>query len=99
MAISVRDMEKTLLRKLGFSSSQGRHHFYDLLDGDGKIVAKTMLSHGPRGKDISKGIFSSIARQIKLTTPQLRDAVSCPLSRKDYSDILKEKSLIRSDLP
>ncbi len=99
MIVSVRDMEKTLLKKLGFSQSEAGHHFYDLLDADGMIVAMTKLSHGRRSKDILKPIFSSIARQIKLTTPQLQNAVKCPLSREDYSGILKEKGLISSDLP
>ena len=99
MVVSVLNMERTLIHKLGFSQSESDHHFYNLFDRDGKIVAKTKLSHGARGKDISKGIFSVIARQIRVSSPQLREAVRCPLSKKDYSDILREKGIISSDLP
>lgn len=99
MAISVRDMQKTLLNKLGYSQSNTHHFFYSLYDRDGRLVAKTKLSHGSRGNDISKGVFSAIARQMQLTKAQLQDAVKCPLSRDDYSDILREKGFINSDLP
>ena len=99
MIVSVRDMEKTLLSKLGFLRSNTHHYFYDLFDGHGKLIVKTKLSHGSKSKDITKGIFSKIAKQIKVSAPQLRDAVKCPLSRKDYSDILKEQGLTTSDLP
>ncbi len=99
MAISMLDMKRALLNKLGFSQSKSHHFLYRLTDRDGKLVVKTKLSHRSKGDDIGKRIFSSIARQIHLTSPQLRDAVKCPLSRKDYSDILKDKNLIDSDLP
>lgn len=99
MAISMLNMQRTLTNKLGFIRSNRNHLFYTLFDKTGKVVVKTKLSHQSRGNDISKPIFSAIARQINLTTPQLKDAVECPLSRKDYSDILKEKGIINSDLP
>ena len=99
MNVSVRDMERTLLGKLGFVQSERDHHVYQLLDIDGRKVVRTKLSHGSRGKGIKKGIFGAIARQTQLTKGQLQDAVKCPLSRRDYSDILKKKNLIDFDLP
>jgi len=99
MTVSVRDMERTLLSKLGFVKSEKDHHVYHLLDIDGMKIIRTKLSHGSRGKSISKGIFGAIARQTALNKSQLQNAVKCPLSRRDYSDILKEKNLIASDLP
>ena len=98
MTVSVRDMERTLLGKLGFVKSEKDHHFYHLFDMDGNMVVYTKLSHGSKGKSISKGIFGAIARQTALSKKQLQDAVKCPLSRRDYSNILKEKDLIDSDL-
>lgn len=99
MIVSMRKMEKILIGKLGFLPSNGSHRFYNLFDRDGKFIVKTMLSQGSGGKDIDKGIFGAIARQTQLTKKQLQDAIDCPLSRKDYSNILKEKNLIDSDLP
>lgn len=99
MATSILDMQRTLINKLGFIQSNRHHFFYTLFDERDKPIVITKLSHQSSGDDISKPIFSAIARQIKLTTPQLKDAVNCPLSRKDYSDILKEKGIINSDLP
>lgn len=99
MIVSVRDMERTLLSKLGFVQSERDHHVYHLFDADGRKIIRTKLSHGSRGKSIKKGIFGAIARQTQLTKGQLENAVNCPLSRTDYSNILKEKDLIGSDLP
>ncbi len=99
MVVSFRRMRSTLIDKLGFSQSESHHHFYNLFDRDGNVVVKTHLSHGPSGRDVTPYICSQIARQIKVSNPQLRKAVDCPLSRKDYSDILKKKGFISSDLP
>lgn len=99
MVVSILRMERTLIRKLGFSRSESHHHFYHLFDRDGNLVIITKLSHGAKGRDISKAILSKIARQMKLSNPQLQAAVDCPLSKENYSDILKEQGLISSDLP
>jgi len=99
MTVSMLDMRKTLIRKLGFSESSRHHIFYNLYDREGTRVATTKLSHSRTGRDIGISILSKIAKQMHLTIPQLQDAVKCPLSREDYSGILREKGLINTDLP
>ena len=91
--------QETHLLSLNLDSKNAVNRIIDRLTADGMKVIRTKLSHGSRGKSISKGIFGAIARQTALNKSQLQNAVKCPLSRRDYSNILKEKNLIASDLP
>ena len=80
------------LARKGFSSSEGDHTYfiYHTLDGR-KTLAKTKVSHS--GKDIADAILGMMARQCKVTLPQFRDLVDCPLPREAYEDILKTQGL------
>ena len=80
-----------LVRK-GFAASEGDHSYYIYHTADGrKTLAKTKVSHS--GKDIADPILGMMARQCKLTAPQFRNLVDCPLSREAYEDILREQGL------
>lgn len=80
------------LQRKGFTSSEGDHTYFIYYTMDGcKTLAKTKVSHS--GKDIADGILSMMARQCKLTLPQFRGLVDCPLSREAYEDILKESGI------
>ena len=80
------------LERKGFVSAEGDHTYYIYHTVDGrKTLAKTKVSHS--GKDIADAILGMMARQCKLTTPQFRDLVDCPLSREGYEGILKAQGL------
>jgi hypothetical protein len=51
------------------------------------IVAKTHISHG-RGRDVSDGIVSAMARQLGVTGPQLRDGIACRISGSDFAALV-----------
>ena len=87
-------MRRTLQGKLRFSKiEKKKHEWYELLDGNGNIVVSTALSRGAAIRDIDSNLFSTIARQVGLETKQLAQAVNCPLKRKEYYKILREKGL------
>ncbi len=86
-----RTVMSALVRK-GFAASEGDHSYYIYHTADGrKTLAKTKVSHS--GKDIADPILGMMARQCKLTAPQFRNLVDCPLSREAYEDILREQGL------
>jgi len=81
----------SLVRK-GFAASEGDHTYYIYHTADGrKTLAKTKVSHS--GKDIADNILSMMARQCRLTMPQFRDLVDCPLSREAYEGLLRAQGL------
>ena len=80
------------LERKGFSASEGDHTYFIYYTADGrKTLAKTKVSHS--GEDVADAILGMMARQCKLTAPQFRDLVDCPLSRTAYEDILKAQGL------
>jgi len=86
-----RTVMSALVRK-GFAASEGDHSYYIYHTADGrKTLAKTKVSHS--GKDIADPILGMMARQCKLTAPQFRNLVECPLSREAYEDTLREQGL------
>lgn len=80
------------LERKGFAVSEGDHTYYIYHTADGrKTLAKTKVSHS--GKDIADPILGMMARQCKLTAPQFRNLVDCPLSREAYETILRNQGL------
>ena len=80
------------LERKGFVASEGDNTYYIYHTADGrKTLAKTKVSHS--GKDIADPILGMMARQCKLTAPQFRNLVDCPLSREAYETILRNQGL------
>lgn len=75
--------------KLGFLKSEGHHHVYRLWM-EGKLVARTYISHG--GRELRPYHVSHMARQMHLQAAEFADAVNCPLSREAYHRILHERT-------
>lgn len=80
------------LERKGFVAPEGDHTYFIYHTADGrKTLAKTKVSHS--GKDIADPILGMMARQCKLTAPQFRNLVDCPLSREAYETILRNQGL------
>lgn len=78
-----------LVAKLGLKTRDSR----DLLawfEYEGKIITRTRRSKGSGDLPMQH----SIRQQLKLNEQQLREAVTCTLSREGYTDILRNKGLI-----
>ena len=77
-----------LTGKFRFSTDETDHTIF-ILWHEGRRMIDTKLSHGSRNSDISRSLFSKIARDLGLTTRQLQDAIGCTLSRDEYLHILR----------
>jgi hypothetical protein len=88
--LRTRDADRTLVGELGFEKSEGHHQIYRLWL-EGRLVARTYISHG--GRELSPYHVSHMARQMHLQAAEFADAVNCPLSREDYHRILQERVL------
>ena len=78
-----------LITKYEFTS-QGTDHIHAYLIVDGKLVVRTRRSFGSGELPAS----DSIRQQLKLNREQLRDAISCRLTRDDYIGILRAKGVL-----
>jgi hypothetical protein len=73
--------------KLGFVLDESKKHPTFIYWHNGLIVAKTHISHGS-ARDVSAGVISAMARQVGVSGPQLRDALSCTLSGESFRRLL-----------
>jgi hypothetical protein len=87
VAFSLREVRRALTAKLKFEMKEGQRHPTFVYWHQGVIVAKTHISHGS-GRDVTEGVVSAMARQLGVTGPQLRDAISCSLSPETFSGLL-----------
>jgi len=88
--IKTRDVDRALVGKLGFEKTETHHHVYRLWL-DGKLVARTYISHGER--ELSPFHVTQMAKQMRLRGDEFLDAINCPLDREAYQDILRERVL------
>lgn len=91
MARDKSDVESGLLRKGFQRTKKGADHnyfIYESLDGK-KARASTKTSHG-KSFDIDDNLLGKMGRQCGLTKKSFLDLLDCPLSRKDYEELLKQ---------
>ena len=86
--MKTRKVERALVHKFGFEKTETHHHVYKLWL-DGRLVARTYVSHGER--ELSRFHIAKMSKQMLLTKGQFLDAVSCTLSSSDYFHLLREK--------
>ena len=82
-----RDVESALQTK-GFKADASHHWYYFLYYQGKKSHIRTKISHNET--DISKGLCSAMARQMKLTGRQFEDFVDCDLTGDAYIRLLIE---------
>jgi hypothetical protein len=90
VSIKAKDFDR-LVTKFGFRTRDSG----DLLawfEYEGKITTRTRRSRGSGDLPMQH----SIRQQLKLNEEQLRQAVSCHLTKDDYIQILRGKGLIPS---
>lgn len=52
----------------------------------------------PKGrKSIGKGLYRSMANQLKLSIEQFDNLLECPLTKDGYENILSEKGIIKKE--
>ena len=76
----------------GFSKKKGSHIRFVYYYKNGKKGPVSHFSHGARGDTVSKGLVSTMARQLKVSAPEFIDLVECPLTRDGYESILVQRN-------
>lgn len=92
MPVSARKMDSILVNKLGFSQRGRKHRIYTL-QIEGREVARTLISHG--AKEISDRMLATMARQMGITSPQLKDIIKGKLDKEPYYQLLREKGWLK----
>jgi len=82
-----REIRSSLASK-GFEVEDGRKHiFLVYVDKEGKTTtARTMLSHGSAGDDISDNLLGRMARQVCLSRGDFMRLIDCPMTREEYDE-------------
>ena len=88
--MKMRDMEK-IFSKLELSTRATKHQYGWLMVDDSKIL-RVHYSHG-KG-DIPGKVVHRIRGQLKLSEKDFKNLIQCPLSRKEYLGILREKGYL-----
>ena len=88
--MKMRDMEK-IFSKLELSIRSTKHHYGWLIVDDIKIL-RVHYSHG-KG-EIPGKVVHKIRGQLKLSEKDFINLIKCPLSRKEYLEILREKGYL-----
>jgi len=91
--MSTLDPRKTLSNLLskGFQVDNRDHHFLRLIV-KGKLVLHTKISHN--SGDIDNYLIKCMAHQCKVTKSQFIDLAQCPLSEKEYLEILEKQGYL-----
>jgi len=83
------------LKNKGFLVADSHHHYFIYYSLEGKKTSvKTKTSHGQR--EISDDLIAKMARQLKVSRSVFLNLVDCPLSRKEYENILVSLRLLAS---
>lgn len=84
MPLPSRAIRSALKGKHGFEEDPSRDHIWFYKWHDGRVVAKTKLSHGRGGRDVSDQLIGTMARQLHVSGPEFRQAVSCQLEEPAF---------------
>jgi hypothetical protein len=84
-----KDIESSLSKK-GFHVKPDSHHrLYVYYLEDGKIAARTFVSHGK--KEYGNVLLNRMKKQLHLTKEQLHDLIVCPLTKEELQEIYESK--------
>lgn len=91
MPTPARKMDQLLVNVLGFARRSGRHQIY-VLELDGRQVVRTLISHGAR--EITDDLLATMAQQMGITAPQLKQLLAGELTRSDYLNLLHQRGKV-----
>lgn len=83
-------LRHALISKGEAAEDRHSHHVFFFIEVDGKSYRATKISHSARGQ-IRSEILSLIARQMRLTTKELRYFVDCTVGHKQWLDLWRER--------
>lgn len=92
MIISPKELHDCLVNKFKFDEIKKTKHDALILVVDGRQVAYTQFSRSR--EDIRDKMFGMIARQIGVTSPDLKKMVGCTKSREEYLQSLHQSGYL-----
>lgn len=78
--------------KLGIEFRTFGKEYNGWFEKEGKKICRITVPKGR--KDVGKGLYRSMARQLKLLVDDFDDLLECPLDRNGYERILREQNII-----
>lgn len=84
------------LTSKGFELKQGkRDHYVLFFTHDGRVQPVfTKLSRGSQHKTVDDSLLGRMSRQLKISRKQFDELVDCPMTAKDYQDLLRSSGVI-----
>ncbi len=84
------ELRSALVSKGEAEEDRASHHVFFFIEVGGRTYRATKFSHSARGQ-VSGDIQGEIARQMRLTTRELREFVACPLGREEWVKLWFER--------
>lgn len=87
-------VQSALLRK-GFVKSENDHTkliYFTMNQRKTSVWTKT--SHGSSHKELTDNILSQMAKECRLSNREFSQLIDCPMTRKEYEDILRSRKHI-----
>ena len=81
-----RELRSALTNKGHAEEDRAKDHAFYYIEVAGKSYRATKISHGAHGQ-IDPGFLATMARQMRLTSRQIREFVACRLRRDGWLDI------------
>ena len=89
--LAVRNVRKSLNKK-GFVEEDDRDHLFFVFFHDGRMLAKTKISHS--ATDIDDTLISLMSHQMHIKKDEFCDFVRCTLSKDGYLELLQQNKWI-----
>ncbi len=87
-----RDVRSGLAAKGFMVDEQRRHIVFVYQDLKGRTTtARTLLSHGSGGNEVSDSLLGRMARQVHLDRTNFLRLIDCPLSRQDFDAVVAKE--------
>lgn len=93
MSLERQDIRDALLKKGFREQTDSDHDRYFLYVGEKKQAVFTKLSRGGKHRTYGDPLVSAMAKQLKLTKPDLRKLVECSIDGEAYIGILDKSGV------
>ncbi len=89
-----RSAVEAALQKKGFEKAEGDHHYFYLLDPEGRRTGVfTKTSHSPKHKDLGASLLGEMAKQCHLNSREFLRLVDCTLDEAGYRTKVREAGI------
>jgi hypothetical protein len=85
---STREVRRALTSKHDFVPDPSGDHPDFSRWHNGQIIAVTHISHGAGGREVTDYVLGRMARQLRVSGPTLRGAITCSIGREAFLQAL-----------